>query len=175
MKKEKKSSAWKNELLNGLGELIFLFSCMAIGLGIFALFPHEVRKDIPFEIVIILGILAFLPLIGIVALVVYLVKKKKKAKDLRVIYNRLKSNYKLTLMTITRKVDEEYRDIPIIRGKTSTGKFDLSQGEQAFDFSVEYFTKSGAEKFSHTYPQDVNAAISCIKEFMSGETALNEK
>ncbi len=166
MKKDGKSHSWKNALWSGAIELIFLFSVVAIGLGIMLLFPHEAIKDIPYELFLLLGGIVFLAVSGIIALIVHLVKTKRKTKDLRFIYTALKHKHNLTLMTVTRKINGEMLDILIIKGKSSKGKFELFKDGQVFVFSVECFSKLEGEKSYIAYPQNVNEAIEYIENFM---------
>ena len=151
------------------------FSSIAIGLGIALLFPHEKIEDVPAELFFLLGGIILFSVIGIVTLMFYIVKRKKETKDIRFIYNSLKDNYNLMLMTVTRNVNGEMLDILIIKGKSSEGKFELFKDGQAFNFSIEYFAKSGEEKYSLLHPYDVNDAIGCIEKFMLGTSVCDEK
>ena len=95
-------------------------------------------------------------------------------KDLETIYKKLKGKYDLVL-TNTLALDDGYTiDVPVIRGITSDRKFDLyKEDDDLFVFSVEFFDKTAEEKYSHTHPYDVNAAINCIEDFMSNRSIFD--
>ena len=167
MKKDNRSYTWKDELWNGIGEIILTFAAIGIGLGIVALLPHEAIKDIPAELFFILGGIILFAIIGIVVLTGYLIKQKKKNKDIKFIYNTLKNKYKLTLMFVTRSTNGEMRDFRIIKGQSSKGKFELCKDGEMFNFSIEYFFKTNEDRYHHEILNDKNEAINYIEIFMS--------
>ena len=167
MKKDNRSYIWKDELWNGIGEIILTFAAIGIGLGIVALLPHETIKDIPAELFFILGGIILFAIIGIVVLTGYLIKQKKKNKDIKFIYNTLKNKYKLTLMLVTRSTNGEMRDFLIIKGQSSKGKFELCKDGEMFNFSIEYFFKTDEDRYHHELLNDENKAINYIENFMS--------
>ena len=167
MKKDRRSYSWKNELWNGIGELILAFAAIGIGLGIAFLLPHEKVKDIPAELFFMLGGLILFSVIGIVALTIHLIRQKRKNKDIKFIYNTLKNKYKLTLMLVTRSANGEMRDSLIIKGQSSKGKFELCKDSEIFIFSIEYFCKTKEDRYRHENLNDKNETINCIENFMS--------
>lgn len=87
--------------------------------------------------------------------------------DLRLIYEKLKSRYNLTL-TNTAALNYGYEiDVPVIRGIGKDRLFDLYKEEGGmFVFGMEYFEKEQPEKYSHTHPISVDDALALIKLFM---------
>lgn len=88
-------------------------------------------------------------------------------KDLEIIYSKLKDKYNLTLTTTFALNDGYTIDVPVIRGISSDRRFDLYKEDDMFVFTVEFFEKTGEEKYSHVHPYDVNDAINHIEKFMS--------
>ena len=167
MKKDQGSHTWKNELWNGIWELMLAFAAIGIGLGIAFLFPHEKIKDIPAELFFMLGGLILFAVVGIVALTVHLIRQKKKNKDIKFVYNTLKNKYKLALMLVTRSSSGETRNFLIIKGQSSKGKFELCKDGEIFILSVEYFCRTKEDRYRHENLKDKNEAINCIENFMS--------
>ena len=167
MKKDNRAYTWKGELCNVIGELILAFAAIGIGLGIAFLLPHETIKDIPAELLFMLGGLILFAVIGIVALTIHLIRQKRKNKDIKFIYNTLKNKYKLTLMLVTRSINGEMRDFLIIKGQSSNGKFELCKEGEMFNFSIEYFGKFNEDRYRHEILNDKNETINCIENFMS--------
>ncbi len=96
-------------------------------------------------------------------------------KELTFIYEKLKSKHDLTL-TNTFALNEGYTiDVPVIRGKSDDGRFDLYKEGDMFVFSVEFYNKTGEEKYSHGHPYNVNDAIKYIEKFMSGNSVFDKK
>jgi hypothetical protein len=167
MKNDKQPSGWKNELLSGLVELAFYVICGAVGLGILFLLPDEMTENTPFELFCTLGCFVIIAIGVIVGWIANMRKTKKQTKDLKLIYKRLKGKYTVTLMTLTRKAEGKMVDVPVIRGRSSEGRFELSKDGQAFRLSVEFFSKYGDEKYILAHPHDANDAVACIEKFMS--------
>jgi len=88
-------------------------------------------------------------------------------KELRYIYEKMKDKYDLDLTNTSALNDGYTIDVPVIRGISSDRRFDLYKDEDLFVFSVEFFDKSGDEKYSHAHPYDTNDAVDYIKKFMS--------
>ena len=87
--------------------------------------------------------------------------------ELRCIYEKMKDKYDL-ILTNTFALNDGYTiDVPVIRGISSDRRFDLYKEEDLFVFSVEFFDKSGDEKYSHEHPYDTNDAVDYIEKFMS--------
>ena len=79
------------------------------------------------------------------------------------------------ILTNTFALDDGYTiDVPVIRGTSANGRFDLYKDGDLFVFSVAFFDKTGEEKYSHTHPYDVADAIQHIEDFMS-ETSILER
>lgn len=78
MKKDNKS-AWKNEVWNGIADLLIAIAAMGIGFGIAILFQRDSIKGIPAELFFLFGGVVVIAVIGIVVLAVHLKKKKKKS------------------------------------------------------------------------------------------------
>ncbi len=166
MKKDEKPSRWKEELLSGLGEIIFMLCAALVTAGVMMLFPYELVKDV-FDVFFFFICIILIVIIGAVIFIVDIVRKRKKNKDIRFIYKTLKDKYKLVMMTLTRRVDEEMVDVVVIRGKSSDGKFELFKLGNEFHFVVEYFTDSREGISPSTSLSDINEAIECIEKFMS--------
>lgn len=166
-KKETKEHTWKYILIDYAAEFIFILLAMGIGFGIALLLPYDAVKDIPGELFFLVGLYVLCAVIGIVALTVYLVKRKKKMKDLKFIYKCLKDDYNLTLITVSRNVNGKTVDIPIIKAKTSKVSFELLKEGQAFSFSIEHFGRYAEERYSKVCVNDIDGAIEKIKEIMS--------
>ncbi len=94
-------------------------------------------------------------------------------KELKLIYDKLKSTYDLVL-TNTFALNDGYTiDVPVIRGKAPDRRFDLYKEDDLFVFSVEFFDKAGEEIYSHAHPYDVNDVIDYIEKFMSGKSVFD--
>ena len=167
MKKENRSHTWSSELWDGIAELALGFAAMGIGLGIASLLPREAIQDIPTDTFFMLGGIILFFVIGIIALTVHLIKKKKKNKDIKFIHNTLKNKYPLTLMLVTRMKNGEKRDFLIIKGKSSKGKIELCKDGEKFHLSIEYFGKMSEDRHRHEILSDKNEAINYIENFMS--------
>ncbi len=167
MKNGKQPSTWKDELLSGLIELAFYLACGAVGLGILLLLPDETAEEAPFELLCLLGSFVVVAIGCAVFGIVHAKKTKKQTKNLRSIYCSLKDKHTVTLMMVTRNIDGKTIDVPVIKGRSSAGKFELSEEGQSFKISVEYFSKWGDEKYALSYPKDTAEAIDHIEKFMS--------
>jgi len=84
MENEKKSKKgfWakvKTNACEALLELILGLICLAVGIGILALFgqAHLLARMNP-ELIVLIGVLAVLAVVGIVIAIIAVVKKKKK-------------------------------------------------------------------------------------------------
>ena len=87
-------------------------------------------------------------------------------QELEFIYEKLNGTYNL-LFTNTYALNDGYTiDVPVIRGISVDRRFDLYKEDDLFVFSVEFFDKSGEDKYSHSHPYDVNDAIKHIEKFM---------
>lgn len=168
-KKEKSRPLWVDQLLEGLGELIFYLVILAGAFLLMLLFGIDEAGEGVIEILMIPSGLVVCLLVGIVMLIHYLVKCHKRAKELKKIYNQLKPKYNLVLMTVTRKKDGQMVDFPIIRGKTGEGKFELSKDGDGFIFSVERLSGSIEGRKSEVYLASSDEAILEIEKYMSGE------
>ena len=167
MKKDKGSHTWKNELWNGVWELMLVFAAIGIGLGIAFLLPYKKLKDIPAELFFMIGGLILFAAFVIVALTVRLIRKKNRNKDLKFVYNTLKHKYKLALMPVTRNTNGEMRDFLIIKGQSPEGKFEIYKDGEIFNLSIEYFDKISEDKYRHEILNDKNETINCIESFIS--------
>ena len=168
-KKEKSRSLWADQLLEGLGELLFYLVILAGAFLLMLLLGIDEADEGVIEILMIPSGLAVCLLVGIVMLIHYLVKCHKRAKELKRIYKQLKSKYNIFLMTVTRKKDDQMVDFPIIRGKTGEGKFELSKYGDGFIFSVERLSGPIEGRKSETRLTSSDEAIQQIEKFMSGE------
>ena len=167
MKKDNHTSTWKDELLSGLAEPAFYLVCGIVGFGILFLLPDEMTEDAPFELFCMLGGFVVIAAVVIVGWIVHKRKTKKQTKDLKLIYKLLKGKYTVTLMTLTRKTDEKMILVPVIKGRSSEGKFELCKDDQVFRLSVEFFSKRGNDKYVLAHPHDANDTIARIEKFMS--------
>ena len=167
MKKDNRAYTWKDELWNGIGELILAFGAGGIGLGIAFLLPHETIKDIPAELFFILGGFILCAIVGIVALIAHLIRSRKKNKDIKFIYNTLKNKYKLTLLLISKGRNGEMHDFLTIKGQSSKGKFELCKENGIFNLWIKYFEKSNEDRNRHEILNDKNEAINSIEILMS--------
>lgn len=168
-KKEKSRPLWVDQLLEGLGELIFYLVILAGAFLLMHLFGIDEADEGVIEILMIPSGIVVCLLVGIVMLIHYLVKCHKRAKELKKIYKQLKPKYNLVLMTVTRKKDDQMVDFPIIRGKTGEGKFELSKDGDGFIFSVERLSGSIEGRKSEVYLASSDEAIVEIEKYMSGE------
>ena len=168
-KKEKSRPLWVDQLLEGLGELIFYLVILAGAFLLMLLFGIDEADEGVIEILMIPSGLVVCLLVGIVMLIHYLVKCHKRAKELKKIYKQLKPKYNLTLMTVTRKKDDQMVDFPIIRGKRSEGKFELSKDGEEFVFSVERLSGPIEGRKSEIRLANIDEAAEQIEVFMSGE------
>ncbi|MBQ7319547.1 MAG: hypothetical protein IJW97_05185 [Clostridia bacterium] len=92
--------------------------------------------------------------------------------ELTLIYEKLKNKYDLILTTTFAFNDGYTKDMPVIRGTTKRGRFDLykeSEDSDEFVFGVEFFDKTGDDKYSHGHPLNANHAIAYIEDFMANE------
>ncbi len=99
--------------------------------------------------------------------------------DLEFIYKKLKGRYDL-LLTSTFALDDGCTiDVPVIRGKSALGRFDLYKEDENWDefvFTVEYAVPkrrhwfSKKEKYTHWHPQSREQALEDIVAFMEGST-----
>jgi hypothetical protein len=158
-----------DQLLEGLGELIFYLVILAGAFLLMLMFGIDEADEGVIEILMIPSGLVVCLLVGIVMLIHYLVKCHKRAKELKKIYKLLKPKYNLTLMTVTRKKDDQMVDFPIIRGKRPEGKFELSKDGDGFIFSVERLSGPIEGRKSETRLTNSDEAIEYIEKFMSGE------
>ena len=109
---------------------------------------------------------------GHVESVVCLTKEKTNRRptpfisDVEIIYNSLKNKYDLTL-TNTAALNDGYTiDVPVIRGKTEKGRFDLYDDGDTFVFSIEYFDREGDDRYTHGHPMSAYDAMEYIENFM---------
>lgn len=167
-KKDPQQATWKDALLEISVELSFGLLSAAIGFGIVSLFPRDMIDDEAMDLFIFIGGFILVAVIALVAFIIHVMKTNRKTKDLQRIYRNLKEKYTVTLMTVTRKKDGKEVNIPIIKGRTSVFKFELSKDAQGFLLSVEYFNKWGDEKYLLVHPQDENEAIDCVEKLISG-------
>lgn len=97
--------------------------------------------------------------------------------DLEFLCEQLKDKYDLVL-TNTLALDDGYEiDVPVIRGKSVLGRFDLyleEEGSAEFVFTVEcakpkktLWCPTG-EKYTHWHPQSVEQAVNDVIDFMEG-------
>ena len=87
-------------------------------------------------------------------------------KDISYIYNIVKDKYPL-LLTTTFALDDGYTiDVPVIRGETSGGRFDLYITEGLYVFSIEFFDRDSNDTYTHLHPVDVENAVEYINKFM---------
>lgn len=94
-------------------------------------------------------------------------------KDLKLIYDKLKDKYDLTL-TNTFALNDGYTiDVTVIRGSGANGMFDLYHDGAMLVFSVEYFDKEGNDNYSHGHPYDWDDAINYIEKFMQGKSIFD--
>ena len=95
--------------------------------------------------------------------------------DLDIIYEQLKDKYDL-LLTNTFALDDGYDiDVPVLRGKSRLGRFDLYQEDEdwhEFVFTMEYAEPKAEEKYTHWHPQSKEQAIAVVIAFMEGTQAL---
>ena len=77
MKEDKKSNSWKNELLNGLGEVIIAVVAIGIGLGVAFLFPYEAINEFPAELFFVLGGIVVLAVLGVFAWILHVIRRRK--------------------------------------------------------------------------------------------------
>lgn len=86
-------------------------------------------------------------------------------EELKFIYEKLKNTHNL-ILTNTFALNDGYTiDMPVIRGTSTNGKFDLYKDDDLFVFSFELFDKPEEERHSHSHPYDVNDAINYIEKF----------
>ena len=91
-------------------------------------------------------------------------------KDLKLIYDKLKDKYDLTL-TNTFALNDGYTiDVPVIRGVGVNGRFDLYYDGVMLVFSIDYFDKEENDNFSHGHPYDLQDAMDYIEKFMNGKS-----
>ena len=103
-------------------------------------------------------------------------------KSLEFIYEQLKDKYDL-LLTNTFALDDGYTiDVPVLRGKSALGRFDLYKEDDDWDefvFTVEFATPKKLkwylpkERYTHWHPQSVEDAINDVIAFMEGTQALS--
>lgn len=91
---------------------------------------------------------------------------KSEDTDLKDIYKALSSEYDLILTTTSSLEDGYTIDVPVIRGKRNDARFDLYKDEELFVFSIEYYDKTGMEKYTHFHPMCIEDAINDVKNFM---------
>ena len=157
-----KQATWKDALSEGLAEIAVWLVIGAIALLFTLIFPYDIIKEIPFEILMVFAFLIFVILFVMIFSVIHVVKTKKKTKDLQYIRKSFKGKYDLIPMTVNKKFTE--KEVHLLRGKTEAGKFDLYQENDTFVFSIEY--RSGTmEKRSL---QTVEQAMEYIERFMQG-------
>ena len=168
-KKDKKRAPWVNQLLDGSLEIVIAVFVIAAALILVYLLPSNLIEDVPLEILELFSVMIVLIVGGFILLMCHLIGERKKAKELRKIYNILKPKYNLTLMTVTRKKDDQMVDFPIIRGKRSEGKFELSKDGEEFVFSVERLSGPIEGRKSEIRLANIDEAVEQIEEFMSGE------
>ena len=85
------------------------------------------------------------------------------------IYETLKDTYNLTY-TCTAALDDGYTiDVPVIRGVTENGHFDLYEDGELYVFSFVVFSEEGKAQYSHTHFYDAMDAITYIQKFMQGK------
>lgn len=98
----------------------------------------------------------------------------KEPDDLELIYNIFNGRYNL-IFTNTFALNDGYTiDVPVIRGSAADRRFDLYKDEDEFVFSVEFFNKTGQERYSHSHPSDLGDAIDLIEKFMSGKSIFDQ-
>jgi hypothetical protein len=101
--------------------------------------------------------------------------------DLEFIYEQLKDKYDL-LLTNTFALDDGYTiDVPVLRGKSVLGRFDLYKEDEDCDefvFTVEYAKPKKTlwcptgEKYTHRHPQTKEQALNDVIAFMEGTMKL---
>ena len=107
--------------------------------------------------------------------------------DIELIYDKVKDKYNL-LLTNAFALDEGFEwDVPIIYGKSPSGKFWLYADEDVpdphgleFVFSVEYekrtlFRKRLVKCHTHWHPQSIEDALDDVDKFMTGELDFSNK
>ena len=91
--------------------------------------------------------------------------------DLGSIHEQLKDKYDL-LLTNTFALDDSYTiDVPVLRGVSALGRFDLykeDEDQNEFVFSVEYAQPNAGEKYTHWHPQTKEQAMRDVIAFMEG-------
>lgn len=170
MKKDKKRKSrplWVDQLFDGSLEIVFAVFVIAAALILVYLLPSNLIEDVPLEILELFSVMIVLIVGGFILLMCHLIGERKKAKELRKIYNILKPKYNLTLMTVTRKKGDQMVDFPIIRGKRSEGKFELSKDGDGFIFSVECLSGPIEGRKSEVYLASSDEAIVEIEKYMS--------
>ena len=171
MAKENKSS-WKWQLAEGLIELAVCMSALALGFVILLLLSGGDLEGISSEVIeifMLVGMIALAIVCGFVFLIIHIVKSRRRSKDVRTIYKRLRDRYKLSLMTVTRKVNGEMTDIPIIRGRSDKGRFEVYKEGDVYIFSADYTAHFTEDKHIRPELKSVDDAVICIEEFMTSE------
>ena len=87
------------------------------------------------------------------------------------VYQKLKNEYDV-ILTTTLKLNDGYTiDVPVIRGTTAEGRFDLyrEDGQNGLlVFSVEFFNKDEDDKYTHSHPYDEDMATEWAICFLTG-------
>ena len=104
-----------------------------------------------------------------------------KNNDLEFIYEQLKDKYDL-LLTNTFALNDGYEiDVPVLRGKSVLGRFDLYKEDEDWDefvFTVEYAKPKKTlwcptgQKYTHWHPQTKEQALNDVTAFMDGTLKL---
>jgi len=101
--------------------------------------------------------------------------------DLEFIYDQLKDKYEL-LFTTTFALNDGYTiDVPVLRGTSLLGRFDLYKEDDAWDefvFTAELANPAktllhpAGENYTHWHPQSAEEALADVIAFMEGTLKL---
>lgn len=122
-------SNWKADLAEGLIELIVTLVlgavALAVGFLILSVYPKEKLANVDAEFVMLIGVIGLIIPVGLIMLVCHIFKKRRSRKMVNCVYKALKNKYELKTVVLTRKLHDEYTDVYVLKGKNSSGSFEL--------------------------------------------------
>lgn len=128
-KEKKPKLSWKGQLAEGFLELFFelVLAAVAIAFGflILSVYPKEKLANVDAEFVMLIGVIGLIIPVGLIMLVCHIFKKRRSRKMVNCVYKALKHKYELKTVVLTRKLHDEYTDMYVLKGKSSSGSFEL--------------------------------------------------
>ncbi|MBQ9746974.1 MAG: hypothetical protein IJW21_09175, partial [Clostridia bacterium] len=135
--------------------------------GIAMLFPRDILQKLDAELFLFIGSIVLLAIVISVLAIIRFFKRRALEKDMKLIYNHFKSAKELTYLTVLKEIGQDTADVPVIRGFSEKGRFELCKEKEKFVFSIEYSGKPEEEKYAEVYVNDIDGAIKYIADFIA--------